>query len=89
MTNKVTFLKTLTVAGFKQEVNAEVLELKQNPKTSKLFLVNEAGVVVAGASSDATGTEPLVVSQIETAEGSKLWFMHKKGSGGAPTLKSF
>lgn len=89
MQNKVQFLRTLSINGFKQEVQAEVLELKQNPKTSKLFLVNEAGVVVAGASSDATGTEPLVVSEIETAEGSRLWFMHKKGSGGAPTLKSF
>lgn len=87
--NTVKFLKTLSVPNFKEEVGAQVLDLKQNPKTGKYFLVNEGGTVVAGASADATGDSPLVVSQLETAEGQTLWYMHKKASGGAPTLRSF
>ena len=36
-------IKFMTVSEFKAQINATTLEVKQNPKTDKLFLVTEAG----------------------------------------------
>jgi hypothetical protein len=84
---QVKFLRTLSVSNFKNEVKSSTLSLIRSPKTSKLFLVDENGTVVAGASEDSVNGD-CVVSHIEIPTGETLWYMHKRSTSNPP-IKTF
>jgi len=93
MNATLSFLKTMTVRQFLQQINSSKVDIKANPNTGKLFATDEAGVVVAAVSSAKPLTEMTmpVVSYVQgdptdrNPDG-KFYLIHQKGEGGAETL---
>lgn len=84
-TNNLQFVKTFTVEQFKAHTNVSKLEVKQNPKTGKLFFTY--GAEVGAVSSKGIPTHPMV-SLVNGKDGS-FFILHEEGNGGAPTLATF
>ena len=86
MERNLTFNETLTVEQFKAAMNVSRIDVKQNPKTNKLFFTYGAktgAVAVKGIPSHP------MLSNVTGSDGSSFWLLHEEGQGGAPTLASF
>lgn len=86
MAANLTFNETLTVEQFKAQMNVSKIEVKQNPKTNKLFFTFGAktgAVAVKGIPSNP------MLSNVTGDDGSSFWLLHEEGQGGAPTLATF
>jgi hypothetical protein len=80
------FNETLTVEQFKAQMNVSRIDVKENPKTGKLFFTY-------GAKTGAVALKGIpaypVLSNVTGSDGSNFWLLHEEGQGGAPTLASF
>ena len=85
MANNLTFNETLTVEQFKAKELVSRIDVKQNPKTGKLFFTygSKAGAVaIKGVPS-----KPMI-SNVTGQDGSTFYLLHEEGTG-APTIASF
>ena len=86
MEGNLTFNETLTVEQFKAAMNVSRIDVKQNPKTNKLFFSY-------GAKTGAVATRGIpqhpMFSNVTGSDGSSFWLLHEEGQGGAPVLASF
>ena len=85
MANNLTFNDTLTVEQFKAKELVSRIDVKQNPKTGKLFFTygSKAGAVaIKGVPS-----RPMI-SNVTGSDGSTFYLLHEEGTG-APTIASF
>ena len=89
--NNLIFNDTLTVEQFKDKFKVSRVDVKENPKTGKLFFtfgaktgaVASKGIPVHPMFSFVTG-EPTPQNPDGT-----FWLLHEEGQGGAPVLASF
>ena len=98
MEGKLTFGETLTVEQFKAQMKVTRVDVKQNPKTGKLFFTYGAkagAVAVKGIPGKPMFS--LVCPEGDTLDKahagergcSSFWLLHEEGQGGAPVLRSF
>ena len=82
----LTFNETLTVEQFKAAMNVSRIDVKQNPKTGKLFFAY-------GAKTGAVAVKGIpqhpMLSNVTREDGTSFWLLHEEGQGGAPVLASF
>ena len=86
MEKNLTFNESLTIEQFKAANNVSRIDVKQNPKTGKMFFTygsKTGAVAVAGIP-----TNPMF-SNVTGSDGSNFWLLHEEGQGGAPVLASF
>ena len=77
--------ETLTVEQFKAKELVNRIDVKQNPKTGKLFFTygsKTGAVAIKGVPS-----KPML-SNVTGSDGSSFWLLHEEGQG-APTIASF
>ena len=98
MEGKLTFGETLTVEQFKAQVMVTRVDVKQNPKTGKLFF--SYGAKTGAVAKKGIPVKPmfsLVCPEGDTLDEahagergcSTFWLLHEEGQGGAPVLASF
>lgn len=98
MEGRLTFGETLTVEQFKAQMMVTRIDVKQNPKTNKLFFTY--GAKAGAVSAKGIPAKPmfsLVCPEGDTLdkahagerECSTFWLLHEEGQGGAPVLRSF
>lgn len=84
--NNLVFNETLTVEQFKSQMHVDIINVKKNPKTGKLFFTY-------GAKTGAVAVKGIpqhpMLSNVTGSDGSNFWLLHEEGTGGAPTLASF
>lgn len=86
MEKNLQFNETLTVEQFKAANNVSRIDVKQNPKTNKLFFTygsKTGAVAVKGIPNNP------MISNVTGSDGSSFWLLHEEGQGGAPVLASF
>lgn len=86
MDNQLHFIETMTVEQFKSRMMVDKLQVKQNPKTNKLFFT--FGSKTGAVAVKGIPTHPMV-SEVEAPDGSSFYLLHEEGTGGAPTLETF
>lgn len=74
--DKLTFIKTVTVADFKAAHGNNSITIVKSPKSNKLFF--ECGTVT-GAVSDNYKEAP-ALSQVKGSDDTPFWLLHKKGT---------
>ena len=84
--NNLVFNETLTVEQFKSKVNINVIKVKKNPKTGKLFFTY--GSKTGAVAVKGIPTHPMI-SDVTGSDGSNFYLLHEEGQGGAPTLAEF
>lgn len=91
MERNLEFKETLTVEQFKAAMNVSRIDVKQNPKSGKLFFTY-------GAKSGAVALKGIpqhpMLSYVKgepTPENpsGEFWLLHEEGQGGAPVLATF
>lgn len=86
MERNLIFNETLTVEQFKAAMNVSRIDVKQNPKTNKLFFTY-------GAKTGAVAVKGIpqhpMLSNVTGSDGQSFWLLHEEGQGGAPVLASF
>lgn len=80
------FNETLTVEQFKSTMNVSRIDVKQNPKTGKLFFTY--GAKTGAVSLKGIPAHPML-SNVTGDDGETFWLLHEEGQGGAPTLATF
>ena len=80
------FNETLTVEQFKAANNVSRIDVKQNPKTGKLFFTY--GAQTGAVAVKGIPQKPML-SNVTGSDGSSFWLLHEEGQGGAPVLASF
>ena len=92
------FHDTLTVEQFKAEVRVSRINVKQSPKTGKLFFTYGAktgAVAVKGIPAHPMVSivypkgDTLDLEHIGQKDCSTFYLLHEEGQGGAPVLASF
>ena len=86
MDNQLHFIETMTVEQFKAAQSVDKLQVKQNPKTNKLFFT--FGSKTGAVAVKGIPVHP-VVSEVEAPDGSTFFLLHEGGTGGAPVLATF
>lgn len=86
MDNQLHFIETMTVEQFKSRVMVDKIQVKQNPKTNKLFFT--FGSKTGAVAVKGIPAHPMV-SEVEAPDGSSFYLLHEEGTGGAPTLATF
>lgn len=86
MEKNLTFNETLTVEQFKAAMNVSRIDVKQNPKTNKLFFTY--GAKTGAVAVKGIPAHPML-SNVTTPDGQSFWLLHEEGQGGAPVLASF
>ena len=86
MDNQLHFIETMTVEQFKSRMMVDKLQVKQNPKTNKLFFT--FGSKTGAVAVKGIPVHPMV-SEVEAPDGSSFYLLHEEGTGGAPTLATF
>ena len=86
MANELKFRETMTVEQFKVAQRVDKLQVKQNPKTNKLFFT--FGSKTGAVAVKGIPAHPMV-SEVEAPDGSTFFLLHEEGTGGAPTLATF
>ena len=86
MDNQLHFIETMTVEQFKSRMMVDKLQVKQNPKTNKLFFT--FGSKTGAVAVKGIPAHPMV-SAVEAPDGSTFWLLHEEGTGGAPVLATF
>ena len=74
--NELSFIRTLSVAKFKEETKSSAIDVVRNPNSGKLFFVADSGI--KGAVSENFSENPCV-SEVSGSEGT-FWLLHKKQS---------
>lgn len=82
----LTFNETLTVEQFKSVMNVSRIDVKQNPKTGKLFFTY--GAKTGAVAVKGIPAHPML-SNVTGSDGETFWLLHEEGQGGAPTLATF
>lgn len=86
MEKNLIFNKTLTVEQFKTAQHVDMLAVKKNPYTGKLFFT-------FGKNTGAVATRGIpqhpMISNVTGSDGNSFWLLHEEGSGSAPTLATF
>ena len=77
--------ETLTVEQFKTKHLVSHIDVKQNPKTGKLFFTFGTNT---GAVSKKGIPERPMISNVTGVDDSSFWILHEEGQG-APTIASF
>lgn len=85
-TNNLQFIDTLTVEQFKAEKRVDKIQVKQNPKTGKLFFT--FGAKTGAVASKGIPEHPMV-SLVQTPDGEQFYLLHNEGTGGAPVIATF
>lgn len=89
--NNLAFLETLTVEQFKRAQGVERIEVKQNPKTGRLFMT--FGAKTGAVASKGIPSKPMISlvqgDPTELNPDGKFWMLHEEGTGGAPVLATF
>lgn len=91
MEKNLTFNETLTVEQFKERMLVSRIDVKQNPKTNKLFFTYGAktgAVAVKGIPAHPMLSHVKGNPTPENPSG-EFWLLHEEGQGGAPVLASF
>ncbi len=88
--NNLEFLETLTIEQFKEKKLVSHIDVKQNPKTGKIFFTY--GDLTGAVSAKGIPGRPMVSlvkgePTIENPSG-EFWLLHEEGQG-APVLASF
>ena len=86
MANDLTFNETLTIEQFKAKELVSRIDVKQNPKTGKLFFTfgsKTGAVAIKGVPS-----RPMISNVTSSVDGSSFWILHEEGQG-AETIASF
>lgn len=86
MEKNLEFEETLTVEQFKARMGVSRLDVKQNPKTNKLFF--SYGTSTGAVAIKGIPAHPML-SHVFTPEGESFWMLHEESTGGAPVLASF
>lgn len=86
MDNQLHFIETMTVEQFKSRVMVDKIQVKQNPKTNKLFFT--FGSKTGAVAVKGIPAHPMV-SEVEAPDGSSFYLLHEEGTGGAPVLATF
>lgn len=85
------FLDTQTVEQFKAEKHVEKIQVKENPKTGKLFFV--FGAKVGAVAAKGVPTHPMIslVKGDQTPENpsGEFYLLHEEGQGGASVVAEF
>lgn len=91
MERNLQFLETLTVEQFKAQMNVSRIDVKQNPKTNKLFF--SYGAKVGAVATKGIPEHPMISfvrgESTEDNPSVGFWLLHEEGHGGAPVLASF
>lgn len=85
-TNNLQFLDTLTVEQFKAKKHVDKIQVKQNPKTGKLFFT--FGAKTGAVASRGIPEHPMV-SLVQAPDGEQFYLLHNEGTGGAPVIATF
>lgn len=80
------FNDTLTVEQFKAQMNVSHIDVKKNPKTSKLFFTY--GTKTGAVALKGIPAHPML-SNVTGSDGTNFWLLHEESQGGAPVLASF
>ncbi len=84
------FGQKFTVAEFKVRTYSNRLDAKINPKTNKILLINDSGIMVGYVSDNTDLTKQVVVSEIiNKTDGSIVHCMHNPGVNDAEAIASF
>ena len=86
MDNQLIFRGTQTVEQFKKSQLVDKIQVKQNPRTNKLFFT--FGSKTGAVAVKGIPTHPMI-SEVEAPDGSIFFLLHEEGQGGAPTLAEF
>ena len=86
MDNQLIFRGTMTVEQFKAAQRVDKIQVKQNPKTNKLFFT--FGSKTGAVAVKGIPAHPMV-SEVETPDGDVFFLLHEEGTGGAPVLATF
>ena len=91
MERNLEFKETLTVEQFKSAMNVSRIDVKQNPKTNRLFF--SYGAKTGAVASKGIPQHPMFsfVKGDPTPQNpdGTFWLLHEEGQGGAPVLASF
>ena len=85
MANNLTFNETLTIEQFKAKELVSKIDVKQNPKTGKLFFTY--GAKAGAVAIKGIPSRPMI-SSVKGDDGASFYLLHEEGQG-APTLASF
>jgi len=84
---KLKFLKTWSVAQFKNEQKVDKIEVKKNEATGKCFFVYGFETGACSEKFESGELTKPVISQVCSPEtGDMFMLLHQFGEGGAPTL---
>ena len=86
MANELKFRETMTVEQFKAAQRVDKIQVKQNPKTNKLFFT--FGSKTGAVAVKGIPAHPMI-SEVETPDGDVFFLLHEEGTGGAPVLATF
>lgn len=86
MERNLIFNETLTVEQFKEAMGVSRIDVKENPKTNKLFFTY--GSKTGAVAVKGIPQHPML-SNVTTPDGDSFWLLHEEGNGGAPILASF
>ena len=75
----LTFVKSQSIAQFKSEKQVDLLPVKKNPTTGKLFLTWIGGQGAVAKSYDSS--KPKLISLVRDAEGVEFYMLHNEGNG--------
>ena len=91
MERNLQFKETLTVEQFKAAMNVSRIDVKQNPKTNRLFF--SYGAKVGAVATKGIPEHPMISfvkgEPTENNPSGEFWLLHEEGQGGAPVLASF
>ena len=91
MERNLQFKETLTVEQFKAQMNVSRIDVKQNPKTNRLFF--SYGAKVVAVATKGIPEHPMISfvkgEPTENNPSGEFWLLHEEGQGGAPVLASF
>ena len=80
------FLDTLTVEQFKAEKRVNKIQVKQNPKTGKLFFT--FGAKTGAVAAKGVPSHPMI-SLVKGNDGEQFYLLHEEGQGGASVVAEF
>lgn len=98
MERNLQFNKTLTIEQFKAANKVSRIDVKENPRTNKLFFTygsNIGAVAVKGIPQHPMFSlvcpegDTLDIANAGQRGCSTFWLLHEEGQGGAPILASF
>ena len=85
------FMETFTVEQFKALTNVSRIDVKQNPRTNRLFF--SYGAKIGAVALKGIPAHPMIshVKGDPTPENpsGEFYLLHEEGQGGAPVLASF